>query len=69
MIAEIRYPAFRSVNRMTRMIGLPVFASIPRIDNDAIYETEPTGDVDPKLVVHTAPESAPAEQYQEGYPG
>jgi len=64
VIGEIRHPAFRSVGRLTRMIGLPVFASIPRIDNDAIYEDRPTGDVDPKLVVHTAPDSAPAEQYR-----
>ncbi len=64
VIGEIRFPAFRSVNRMTRMIGLPVFASIPRIDNDVIYEQHPTGDVDPKLVVHTAPDSSPAEQYR-----
>jgi polysaccharide chain length determinant protein (PEP-CTERM system associated) len=64
VIGEIRHPAFRSVGRLTRMIGLPVFASIPRIDNDAIYEDRPTGDVDPKLVVHTAPGSSPAEQYR-----
>ena len=64
VIAEIRHPAFRSVGRLTRVIGLPVFASIPRIDNDAIYEIRPTGDVDPKLVVHTAPDSSPAEQYR-----
>jgi len=63
-ISEIRHPAFRSVERMTRMIGLPVFASIPRIDNDTIYENRPTGDVDPKLVVYTAPDSSPAEQYR-----
>lgn len=61
---EFRHPAFRSVDRLTRSLGLPVFASIPRIDNDRIYETAPTDDVDPKLVVHTAPESAPAEQYR-----
>jgi polysaccharide chain length determinant protein (PEP-CTERM system associated) len=64
LIDELRRPAFRSVERLTRAIGLPVFASIPRIDNDRIYENAPTGDVDPKLVVHTAPESAPAEQYR-----
>jgi capsular exopolysaccharide synthesis family protein len=64
VISEIRYPAFRSVERLKRMIGLPVFASIPEIDNDAIYEVEPNGEVDPKLVVFTAPESAPAEQYR-----
>jgi capsular exopolysaccharide synthesis family protein len=46
------------------MIGLPVFASIPKIDNDAIYEVQPDGEVDPKLVVHTAPDSSPAEQYR-----
>jgi len=63
-IGEIRHPAFRSVGRLTRMIGLPVFASIPRIDNDAIYESAPSGDVDPKLVVYTAPDSSPAEQYR-----
>ncbi len=64
VIGEIRHPAFRSVDRMTRMIGLPVFASIPQIDNDAIYEVPPNGDIDPKLVVHTAPDSSPAEQYR-----
>lgn len=63
-IDEFRHPAFRSVERLTRTLGLPVFASIPRIDNDRIYENAPSGDVDPKLVVHTAPESAPAEQYR-----
>jgi capsular exopolysaccharide synthesis family protein len=63
-VDEFRHPAFRSVERLTRTLGLPVFASIPRIDNDRIYESPPSGDVDPKLVVHTAPESAPAEQYR-----
>jgi len=63
-IDELRHPAFRSVERLTRTLGLPVFASIPRIDNNRIYETAPSGEVDPKLVVHTAPESAPAEQYR-----
>jgi polysaccharide chain length determinant protein (PEP-CTERM system associated) len=64
VISEFRNPAFRSVGRLTRMIGLPVFASIPSIDNDAIYEVAPDGTVDPKLVVYTAPESTPAEQYR-----
>jgi capsular exopolysaccharide synthesis family protein len=64
VVSEIRHPAFRSVERLKRMIGLPVFASIPEIDNDAIYEVPPNGEVDPKLVVFTAPESAPAEQYR-----
>jgi hypothetical protein len=63
-VDEFRNPAFRSVERLTRTLGLPIFASIPRIDNDRIYESPPSGDVDPKLVVHTAPESAPAEQYR-----
>ena len=63
-VYEFRHPAFRSVERLTRTLGLPVFASIPRIDNDRIYESAPSGEVDPKLVVHTAPESAPAEQYR-----
>ncbi len=63
-IDEFRHPAFRSVDRLTRALGLPVFASIPRIDNDRIYETVPSGEIDPKLVVNTAPESAPAEQYR-----
>lgn len=63
-IAEFRNPSFRSVARLTRMTGLPVVASIPRIDDQRIYEEKPTGDVDPRLVVHTAPESAPAEQYR-----
>jgi len=64
VLDEFRHPAFRSVDRLTRALGLPVFASIPRIDNDRIYESAPSGEVDPKLVVHTAPESAPAEQYR-----
>ena len=63
-VDEFRHPAFRSVERLTRALGLPVFASIPRIDNNRIYENAPSGEVDPKLVVHTAPESAPAEQYR-----
>lgn len=61
---EFRNPAFRSVERLSRAFGLPVFASIPRIDNDQIYEEPPGDELDPKLVVHTAPESAPAEQYR-----
>ena len=61
---EYRNPAFRSVERLTRAIGLPVVASIPRIDNDRIFEEDPTGEVDPRLVVYTATESAPAEQYR-----
>jgi capsular exopolysaccharide synthesis family protein len=52
------------VERLTRVLGLPVFASIPRIDNDQIYEVKPGDDVDPKLVAFTAPESSPAEQYR-----
>jgi polysaccharide chain length determinant protein (PEP-CTERM system associated) len=63
-ISEYRNPAFRSVDRLSRAIGLPVVASIPRIDNDRIFEEEPTGEVDPRLVVFTATESAPAEQYR-----
>lgn len=63
-IAEFRNPSFRSVARLTRMTGLPVVASIPRIDDQRIYEEAPSGDVDARLVVHTAPESAPAEQYR-----
>jgi len=63
-LAEFRNPAFRSVERLTRMLGIPVFASIPRIDNDQIFETPPSEDVDPKLVALTAPESSPAEQYR-----
>ena len=68
LFTEIRNPAFRSVNRLARNTGLPVVASIPRIDSDEIYETPPTGDVDPRLVVYTAPESAPAEQYRSFVP-
>ncbi len=63
-VQEFRNPAFRSVERLTRAIGLPVVASIPRIDNDRIFEEDPTGEVDPRLVVYTASESAPAEQYR-----
>ncbi len=63
-IGEFRSPAFRSVGRLTRMVGLPVFASIPQINKDEIYDVTPDGGVDPKLVVFTAPESAVAEQYR-----
>jgi polysaccharide chain length determinant protein (PEP-CTERM system associated) len=63
-IAEFRNPSFRSVARLTRMTGLPVVASVPRIDDTRIFEHKPSGDVDRRLVVHTAPESAPAEQYR-----
>lgn len=63
-VQEWRFQAFRSVNRLTRAIGLPVIASIPRIDDERIFVEAPSGDVDPRLVVWTAPESAPAEQYR-----
>lgn len=68
LLQEFRNPAFRSVSRLTRTTGLPVVASIPRIDNDQIFETPPTGEVDARLVVFTAPESAPAEQYRSFVP-
>jgi polysaccharide chain length determinant protein (PEP-CTERM system associated) len=68
LVSEIRNPAFRSVSRLTRQLGLPVFASIPRIDNDQIFATPPTENVDPRLVVYTAPQSAPAEQYRSFIP-
>ncbi len=64
LFVELRNPAFHSVTRLARLVGLPVVASIPRIDRDEIYEEPPGDDVDPKLVVHTAPESSPAEQYR-----
>lgn len=64
LLAEFRNPAFRSVARLTRTLGLPVIASIPRIDNERIYEEKPDGEVEPRLVVYTASESAPAEQYR-----
>lgn len=63
-IAEFRNPSFRSVARLTRITGLPVVASVPRIDDERIYEERPSGEVDNRLVVFTAPESAPAEQYR-----
>jgi polysaccharide chain length determinant protein (PEP-CTERM system associated) len=63
-VQEFRHPAFRSVSKLARSIGLPVVASIPKIENDRIYVEPPSGDVDPRLVVYTAPESAPAEQYR-----
>ena len=63
-IAEFRNPSFRSVARLTRITGLPVVASVPKIDDDRIYEERPSGEVDNRLVVFTAPESAPAEQYR-----
>lgn len=63
-LQEFRNPAFRSVARLTRTLGLPVLASVPRIDNDRIYDGKPDDAVDSRLVVHTAPDSAPAEQYR-----
>lgn len=67
-VAELRNPAFRSVTRLTRATGLPIVASIPRIEGDQIYEQRPTGEVDPRLVVFTAPQSAPSEQYRSFIP-
>lgn len=67
-IAELRNPSFRSVNRLTRATGLPIVASIPRIEGDQIYDQQPTGEVNPRLVVFTAPQSAPAEQYRSFIP-
>lgn len=66
--AEVRNPSFRSVARLTRTLGLPVIASVPRIDDDRIFGEKPSGDVDPRLVVHTASESAPSEQYRSFVP-
>lgn len=63
-LTEFRNPAFRSVKRLTRTLGLPVVASIPRIDDERIFDTPPPDGVDRRLVVFTAPESAPAEQYR-----
>ena len=68
LVFETRNPSFRSVARLTRSLGLPVLASVPRIDDDRIFEDGPPDDVDPKLVVHTAPESASAEQYRSFVP-
>ena len=62
--AYIKSTVTLAVERLTRMLGIPVFASIPRIDNDQIFETPPNSDVDPKVVAYTAPESSPAEQYR-----
>ncbi|HVP31974.1 MAG TPA: polysaccharide biosynthesis tyrosine autokinase [Myxococcota bacterium] len=67
-VAELRNPSFRSVSRLTRTTGLPIVASIPRIEGDQIFEQKPTGEVDPRLVVFTAPQSAPAEQYRSFIP-
>lgn len=67
-LQEFRNPSFRSVARLTRALGIPVVASIPRIENDRIYEETPSGEVDPRLVVFTAPQSAPAEQYRSFIP-
>ncbi|CAG0971377.1 tyrosine-protein kinase Etk/Wzc [Myxococcaceae bacterium] len=67
-ITEFRNASFRSVARLARLTGLPVVASVPRIDGDRIYEERPNGEVDARLVVFTAPESAPAEQYRSFLP-
>ncbi len=69
-IAEFRNPSFRSIARLSRTLGLPVLASVPRIEPELLAAEETRGDgepsdgVDPLLVVHTAPDSAPAEQYR-----
>lgn len=68
VVSELRNPSFRSVNRLARATGIPVVASIPRIEGDQIYEEAPSGEVDPRLVVFTAPQSAPAEQYRSFIP-
>jgi polysaccharide chain length determinant protein (PEP-CTERM system associated) len=64
--AELRRPAFHSVNALARRLGLPVFASIPEFEKAKIYidGVEEPEDVDWRLVVRTAPESAIAEQYR-----
>ncbi len=64
LTGEFRNPSFRSVKRLSRTLGLPVVASIPRIDDDRIFDAPPPKGVDRRIVIHTAPESAPAEQYR-----
>lgn len=63
LIAEIRRPAFHSVKRLTDQLGLPVFASIPELDPKQFGGAESLG-IDWRIVAHTAPDSAAAEQYR-----
>jgi polysaccharide chain length determinant protein (PEP-CTERM system associated) len=63
--SEIRTPAFHSVETLARRLGLPVFAAIPDLDRDRIYDGFPLPEqLDWRLVVACAPNSAAAEQYR-----
>lgn len=61
--AELRHPAFHSVKRLGEQLGLPVFASIPELDPEQFPNVRGKR-IDWRIVVHSAPESAAAEQYR-----
>jgi polysaccharide chain length determinant protein (PEP-CTERM system associated) len=63
--AEFRTPAFHSVDTLARRLGLPIFAAIPDLDRARIYDGIALPDqLDWRLVVQGAPNSAAAEQYR-----
>jgi capsular exopolysaccharide synthesis family protein len=65
LMAELRRPAFHSPESLARRLGLPIVAAIPELVCDKIYpDKEPPDDIDWRLVVARAPESAAAEQYR-----
>ncbi len=65
LLAELRRPAFHSPESLARRLGLPIFASIPDLVRDKIYDgLEPPREFDWRLIVRGAPNSAAAEQYR-----
>lgn len=62
--AELRSPVFGSVRGIGESLGLPVLASIPRVEPGRIAGRGAPDDVDPRVVIRSAPESAVAEQYR-----
>jgi polysaccharide chain length determinant protein (PEP-CTERM system associated) len=62
---EIRTPAFHSVETLSRRLGLPIFATIPELSRKKLYDGMPEPvELDWRLVVPGAPNSAAAEQYR-----
>ena len=63
--AEIRTPAFHSVETLARRLGIPILAAIPDLVRERIYDGIASPDpLDWRLVVHGAPNSAATEQYR-----
>ncbi len=65
---ELRNAPFRSVRGLVGTLGVPVLASVPRIDSRMLATPAGTGGVAARLVVHTAPDSTAAEQYRSALP-